>query len=130
MKFRYNVFNFVTAMIFVLAFLCLMISYASEYLFYPTFALFSAGFVMLSIRLIKNYVVQKDSEQESADAIVMELARTDDGETYVMQDEKKDKKLRKKIKKNRLDKLMPIILCIICALIFAYMLVSCIITAI
>lgn len=130
MKFRYNIFNFVTAMIFVLAFLCLMISYASVYLFYPTFALFSAGFVMLSIRLIKNYVVQKDSEQESADAIVMELASTDDGETYVMQDEKKDKKLRKKIKKNRLDKLMPIILCIICALIFAYMLVSCIITAI
>lgn len=127
MKFRYNVFNFIISILFVLAFLCLMISYATYFMFVPAMILFCGAFVMLSVRMISNYVKNKDDREEQLEAIEMELASGDDGESYVMKSEKTDKKLRKQNRRIMLEKLMPSILSITASLIFAYLIVSTII---
>lgn len=125
MKFRYNIFNFLTAIMFVLAFLCVMISYATFFMFYPAMVFFEAGFVMLSIKLIKDYTAKKENMEQKEDVIVMELASGEDGEAYVMQQDKK-KKNRKRI--SGFDSLLPIIFSVLAATLFIYLLISSIIT--
>lgn len=124
MKFRYNVFNFITAISFVLAFLCLMFSYATHIMFFPSMIFFEVGFVMLSIILIKNYIAKQKEVNQMQDAIVMELASGENGETYVMQDEKKDKKSKRKKRSQKFDRLLPSIFTILAAGLILYMVIS------
>lgn len=124
MKFRYNIFSFVTAIMFVLAFLCIMVSYATYFMFYPAMVFFEAGFVMLSIKLIKDYSAKKENMEQKEDAIVMELASGEDGEAYVMQQDKKKK--RRKSNAN-FDSILPVIFSIMAAVLFVYLLISSII---
>ncbi|MBR4123979.1 MAG: hypothetical protein IKR12_00215 [Clostridia bacterium] len=125
MKFRYNIFSFVTAIMFVLAFLCVMVSYATYFMFYPAMIFFEAGFVMLSIKLIKDYSSKKENMEQKEDVIVMELASGEDGEAYVMQQDKKKK--RRKSNAN-FDRLLPAIFSILAAVLFVYLFISSIIT--
>ena len=130
MKFKYNVFNFIIFVLFVLAFLCLMISYATYFMFVPAMILFCGAFVMLSIRFVKTYIANKYDREEQLEAIEMELASGEDGESYVMKSEKTDKKLRKQNRRIMLEKLMPSILSITASLVFAYLFVSTLINLI
>lgn len=130
MKFRYNPLNFITTICFSLAFLCLMISYATYIMFYLTLVLFFVGFVLLSIRLIIRYTKHKDDREEQLEAIEMELASGEDGETYVMKSEKTDKKLRKQKRRVAFEKLLPSILSITASLIFLYLIISTIINSV
>lgn len=125
MKFRYNIFNFVTAIMFVLAFVCVMVSYATYFMFYPAMLFFEAGFVMLSIRLIKSYGEKKENMEQKEEVIVMELASGEDGEAYVMKQDKANKKRRKS--NGSFDRLLPIIFTILASVLFMYLLVSTII---
>ena len=127
MKFRYNVFNFITSILFMLAFLCLMISYATYFMFVFAMVFFCAGFVMLSIRLVTNYAKHKNDREEQLEAIEMELASGVDGEQYVMKTEKNDRRMRAQNRRLAVEKLLPSILSITASLIFAYLIVSTII---
>lgn|SRR5574344_807630 len=130
MKFKYNVFNFVTSIIFMLAFLCLMLSYITSIMFYPTMALFCAGFVMLSIRFIKNYNKQNVQLEQKQETIVMELSSGEDGEKYVMQDDNSSKKARRKKRIDKFDRFLPSLFMIFASILFLYLLVSRIVVAV
>ena len=130
MKFRYNIFNFVTSICFVLAFLSLMFSYLTYIMFYPAMAFFAAGFVLLSVRLVKNYISNKGQIEEQTEAIEMELASGEDGETYVMKAEKNDKKARRRMRSLSFQKILPSLLSIFASGIFIFLLVSSIIAGI
>ena len=93
MKIKFNTFNLIIGISFILAFICLMVSYATYFMFYPSMIFFEAGFVMLSVRLIQAYAKSQKEIEERQEVIVMQLAEGEDGETYVMQDKKKEKKL-------------------------------------
>lgn len=121
MKFIFNKFNFITAVVFLLAFISIMISYATSVMFYPAMALFCAGFVMLSIRFIKNYVEKPKNENED---IVMERVGGESGETYVMRDERADKKSRKIALLNSTKDLLPIIFSILAAVLFLFLFIN------
>ena len=129
MKFKYNIFNFISAIDFVLAFLCLMFSYATQIMFYPSMVFFEVGFVMLSVKLIQNYLAKENELSQQQETIVMELLSGEDGETYVMQDEKKDKKARRKKRAQKFDRLFPSIFSILAAALILYMLISSIVRA-
>lgn len=122
MKFRYNIFNFTIAVMFVLAFLCVMLSYATFFMFYPAIVFFEAGFVMLSIRFIKNYNDNKDSVEQKEDIIIMELASGENGEEYVMKQEKSNKKHKRR--NGSFDKLLPVLFSIFASVLFVYLFVS------
>lgn len=117
MKFKYNIFNLITASIFVLAFLSLMISYATSFIYYVAIVLFAAGFAMLSIILMKRYIKNKNIDEAEA-PIVMELSGGVDGETYVMMDETKDKQAKKRKFGQAIEKLLPFIFSSLASLLF------------
>ena len=117
MKFKYNIFNLVTASIFVLAFLSLMISYATSFIYYVAIVLFAAGFAMLSIILMKRYIKNKNIDEAEA-PIVMELSGGVDGETYVMMDETKDRQAKKRKFGQTIEKLLPFIFSSLASLLF------------
>ena len=117
MKFKYNIFNLVTASIFVLAFLSLMISYATSFIYYVAIVLFAAGFAMLSIILMQRYIKNKNIDEAEA-PIVMELSGGVDGETYVMMDETKDKQAKKRKFGQTIEKLLPFIFSSLASLLF------------
>ena len=127
MKFRYNKFYFATAIVFVLAFLCLMFSYLTNAMFYPAMALFCAGFVLLSIAFIKLFNKQNAELAARQDELVMERTVNDGGETYVLQDSANDKKAKRQKSRQKFDRLMPAIFCIASAVLFAYLLMSTIV---
>lgn len=83
---------------------------------------------MLSVRLIQAYAKSQKEIEERQEVIVMQLAEGEDGETYVMQDKKKEKKLRRKRRSQRIDGLLPSIFSIGVAILIAYMFISSIIT--
>ena len=128
MKLKFNTFNLIIGISFILAFICLMVSYATYFMFYPSMAFFEAGFVMLSVRLIQAYAKSQREIEERQEVIVMELAEGEDGETYVMQDKKHDKKLKKKRRRQKFDRLLPSIFSIGAAVLIAYMFISSILT--
>lgn len=128
MKIKFNTFNLIIGISFILAFICLMVSYATYFMFYPSMVFFEAGFVMLSVRLIQAYAKSQKEIEERQEVIVMQLAEGEDGETYVMQDKKKEKKLRRKRRSQRFDRLLPSIFSIGVAILIAYMFISSIIT--
>ena len=117
MKFKYNIFNLVTASIFVLAFLSLMISYATSFIYYVAIVLFAAGFAILSIILMKRYIKNKNIDEAEA-PIVMELSGGVDGETYVMMDETKDRQAKKRKFGQTIEKLLPFIFSSLASLLF------------
>ncbi len=117
MKFKYNIFNLVTASIFVLAFLSLMISYATSFIYYVAIVLFAVGFAMLSIILMKRYIKNKNIDEAEA-PIVMELSGGVDGETYVMMDETKDRQAKKRKFGQTIEKLLPFIFSSLASLLF------------
>ncbi len=127
MKFRYNKLNFSIAIIFILAFLCLMFSYATSFMYIPAMLFFAVGFSMLSYVFLKNYIVLQKEIEQRQETIVMELASGEDGETYVMQDETNNKKMRRRKRSQRFERLLPSIFCIVVAVFMAYMLISSII---
>ena len=109
MKFRYDVFNFSTAMIFVGAFFCMMLNYITAFMFYPAMVLFSVGFGMLSAILIKYYKKRLADIEQAQEILVMERTMNDDGETFVMRDLNADKKERKKRRRQKREQFLPII---------------------
>ena len=121
MKFLFNKFNLITAIVFFAAFVSIMISYATYVMFYPAMALFCAGFVMLSIRFIKNYLQKPENQFQD---IILEKSEGIDGETYVMRDEKTDRRERRKIRFSRFQKLLPIILSILAAALFVFLFIN------
>ena len=127
MKFKYNIFNFITAIMFLLAFFCLMLSYATHFMYYPTMVFFEAGFVMLSYILIKNGIKKQAEQDERQEVIVMQLAEGEDGETYVMQSDKTNKKAKRKRRSQLLERYMPAVFTILAAGLIMYMLVSSIV---
>ena len=112
---------------FVLAFLCLMTSYATYYMYFPTMVFFEAGFVMLSYILIKNGAKKQAEQDERQEVIVMQLAEGDDGETYVMQSDKTNKKAKRKKLSQKLEMFMPAVFTIAVSALIMYMLVSSIV---
>ena len=83
---------------------------------------------MLSVRLVQVYIKSQNEIEERQEVIAMELADGEDGETYVMQDKKKEKKLRRKKRHQKFDRLLPSIFSIIISVLIAYMFVSSLIT--
>lgn len=121
MKFIFNRFNLITAIVFLLAFVSIMISYATYVMFYPAMVLFCAGFVMLSIRFIKNYIQKPENQNQD---IVMEKSAGIDGETYVMRDEKADKKAKRQKFYSNTQKLLPIIFSLLAAVLFVFLFIN------
>ena len=74
MKFKFSVFNLIICIAFVLAFVFIMLSYLTPFMYIPATVMFCVAFVMLSIRLIQNYIKQTGITQEKEDTIIMELA--------------------------------------------------------
>lgn len=109
MKFRYNAFNFSTAMVFVGAFMCLMLHYLTYFMFYPAMLLFAGGFGMLTAILVKYRKRHLEEIEQAQEVLVMERAVNDDGETFVMRDPSLDKKERKKRRRQKREQLLPII---------------------
>ena len=127
MKFKYSVFNFVTAIMFVLAFLCLMVSYATQYMYIPTMVFFEAGFVMLSYILIKSGLKKQQEQDERQEVIVMQLAEGEDGESYVMQSSKQDKKIKRKKRSQFWERFTPAGFSILAAGLILYMIINTIV---
>lgn len=127
MKIKFSKFSTIMASLFLVAFLCLMLSYITAFLYYPTLAFFCAGFVMLSIALLKRYLNQKNLYEENQDAIVMELAQGPDGETYVMQSPKQSKKQRNQKRRQNFDRLLPFIVSVVISCAFIYFLIASIV---
>lgn len=121
MKRRYNIFNLATAIVFLLAFILLMLSYITQIMFLPATVLFCAGFIMLSVALIKAYLEYQKTQKEVSDAIEMDAASGPDGAEYVVESEKASKKQRKIKRYSNFDRLLPIILCLIVAGLFIYL---------
>ncbi len=121
MKRRYNIFNLATAIVFLLAFILLMLSYITQIMFLPATVLFCAGFIMLSVALIKAYLEYQKTQKEVSDAIEMDAASGPDGAEYVVESEKESKKKRKIKRYSNFDRLLPIILCLIVAGLFIYL---------
>ena len=96
-------------------------------MYIPSMVFFEAAFIMFSVRLIKNYIKGQKELDERQETIYMELASGGDGESYVMQDETKDRKQRRQKRRQKLDKLLPSILTILAAGLILYMLISSII---
>ena len=124
MKFKFGVFNTIISATFMLAFLCLMFSYLSSVMYYPAMVLFFAGFVMLSVALLRRYLKQTWMFEEKQDAIVMELAMGQDGEKYVMQSAKQQKKQRRQQRLKNFDRLTPFLICVVVSCGFAYLLIN------
>ena len=127
MKFKYNLFNLITAIVFVLSFLSLMISYATSFMYYVALVLFMAGFVMLSIVFMKSYLKQRVEDENASDEIIMRLSGGIDGEAYVMADEKQNKKERAKNRTRHFDKLLPFIFCVVIVGLFMFMFIRALI---
>lgn len=127
MKFKFSVFNLSIAISFMLAFVCLMFSYLTPFMYYPALVLFCAAFILLTVSFIKTYIKNKTISEEQQDAIIMELAMGEDGEKYVMQDSKKAKKQIKQNRRQNLDKLIPIIVSVAFSCLFIYLLITSII---
>jgi len=127
MKFKYNVFNFVNAIVFVVAFICLMTSYATHFMYYPTLLLFEAGFVMLSYTLFKSGIAKQAEQDERQEVIVMQLADGEDGETYVMQSDKLNKKAKRRKWSQNIERFMPAIFTIIISVLIMAMLIGSVI---
>ena len=123
MKFRYNIFNFSTAIVFLMAFLCLMCYYLTPFMYIPALVLFCAGFIMLSVCLIKSYIKKNKLTEDQQEAIIMELAQGEDGDRYVMLDAKHDKKQKRKNRFAKFDRLLPVILSMLVAGMFIYLLI-------
>ena len=130
MKFKYNVFNMLTGLMFVFAFLSLMLSYATTIMFFPAMIFFEAGFVMLTILLIRHYIKKTAEIEQQQEAIVMGLASENEGEVYVMQDEKNDRKNRRKKRYKKLERLSPIVFSILASVFFLYLIISTLVTKI
>lgn len=124
MKRRYNIFNLATAIVFLLAFILLMLSYITQIMFLPATVLFCAGFIMLSVALIKAYLEYQKTQKEVSDAIEMDAASGPDGAEYVVESEKESKKKRKIKRYSNFDRLLPIILCLIVAGLFIYLMMK------
>ena len=127
MKFKFSTFNLIIGLAFILAFVSIMLSYITQYMYYPAMVLFAAAFVMLSVRLIQNYIKQSHITEEKQDAIIMELAMEDGGEKYVMQDAKKQRKIAKQHRRQNFERLIPSIVSVAFACVFIYLLVMAII---
>ncbi|HBB45132.1 MAG TPA: hypothetical protein DCZ34_03320 [Clostridiales bacterium] len=123
MKNRFNIFNLSTAIVFLVAFIFLMLSYITQIMFLPATVMFCAGFIMLSVALIKAYLEYQKTQKEVSDAIEMDAASGPDGAEYVMETEKSSKKKRKAKKYNNFDRLLPIILCLVAAGLFVYLMI-------
>ena len=127
MKFRYNILNFTTAIVFLVAFICVMLSYLTQYMFIPALVLFGAGFILLSVSLIISFIKRNKLAEDQQEAIIMELAQGEDGDRYVMLDEKQDKKQKRKRRFANFDRLLPIILSVGISCAFVFMLIRAII---
>ena len=127
MKFKFSVFNLTIAITFLLAFVCILLSYITLFMYYPATILFAIAFIMLSVSLIKNFINQKSINEEKQDAIIMELAMGEDGEKYVMQDEKTNKKMLKQKRRQNIEKLLPSMFSIAFSCLFIYLFISSII---
>ena len=127
MRFKFNIFSLVTAVLFVLAFLCLMFSYLTQFMFYPAMIFFEGAFVMLSIIFVRSYISKADDINQRQEAIVMELASGEDGEKYVMQDDRQDKKARRRRRSEKFEKLLPSIFSILGCVLFLYLFISSIV---
>ena len=112
---------------FVLAFLSLMISYATTIMYYVAMVFFVVGFSMLSVIFIKNYINQSIDDDTIGDPIIMELSGGVDGETYVMTDEKQNKKERRIKRTQKFDRLLPSIFSILAAGLFLFLFIRSII---
>ena len=121
MKRRYNIFNLATAIVFLVAFILLMLSCITQIMFLPATVLFCAGFIILSVALIKAYLEYQKTQKEVSDAIEMDAASGPDGAEYVVESEKESKKKRKIKRYSNFDRLLPIILCLIVAGLFIYL---------
>lgn len=124
MKFKHNVFNYLTALMFLLAFVFLMLSYATQVMYIPSMIFFEAGFIMLTVVLIRSGVAKQKEQDERQEVIVMELASSEDGEAYVMQTENNNKKLKRKKRSQKFERFMPAMFTIIASALILYMLVS------
>lgn len=127
MKFKFSVFNLTIAITFLLTFVCILLSYITHFMYYPATILFAIAFIMLSVSLIKNFINQKSINEEKQDAIIMELAMGEDGEKYVMQDEKTNKKMLKQKRRQNIEKLLPSMFSIAFSCLFIYLFISSII---
>lgn len=127
MKLKFSVFNLITGIAFLLAFVCILLSYITQAMYYPAMFLFAGAFIMLSIGMIKSYIKNNNISQEKQDAIIMELAMGEDGEKYVVQDIKKQKKLVKQQRKQSFERLLPPIISLLFAVLFCYLFISSII---
>ena len=124
MKFRYNIFNLITAIMFILAFLSLMISYATSIMYYFAMTFFVAGFSMLSVILMKAYLKQKGKDENVADPIIMQLSGGVDGEAYVMADEKQNRRERNRKRTQQFDRLLPFIFSVLLSGLFVFLLIK------
>lgn len=124
MNFKFNALNLTIASMFILAFVSLMLSYATIFMFYPATLFFVAGFVLLSVRLIKNYIKQSKDAELSDETIIMQLSPDADAETYVMQDDSTNKKAQRKKRVQKFDRLLPSIFSILAAVLFIYLFIN------
>ena len=124
MKLKFSLFGLVDAVTFVLAFLCLMFSYLTEVMFLPAMFLFACAFGILTYILFVVSLKHQKEIDEKQEVIVMELAEGENGETYVMQDQKKEKKQRRKKRMQKFDRVIPSLLSGVVTVFMLYMFIA------
>ena len=124
MKFKFNVLNLSTAVVFLLAFVSLMASYATQVMYYVAICFFIVGFSLLAVVLMKLYLKKNSEEDNPNDAIIMHLSGGADGETYVMADESQNKAEKKKKRAQKFDKLLPFLFCVLIDALFIFLFIK------
>lgn len=92
-------------------------------MFYPAMLFFAGAFGCLSAILIKARKKRLAELDQAQEVLVMERTMNDDGETFVMRDQRADKKERRKKRRQKWGQLMPIVFSIIASAFFAVMFV-------
>lgn len=124
MKFKYNILNFTTSIIFVVAFICLLFTYLTDVMIYVTLGVFTVAFGLLTFSLFKTYLKNSINNKSEDSSLEMEISASDDGtETYVMKD---NLKTRAKSRFSNFDKILPALLSLFVTLVFVFLIIKAI----
>ncbi len=123
MKFGFSKMQIAIITMFLFAFISIMLTYVSTISVFFTLAFLVAGFVLLSVVLIKNYNKFKLEQEHKKEELLMELSVTDEGEKYVLKDNPYSKSESREQKARKIDKLIPVVLSISASVLFLYLLI-------
>lgn len=121
---KFSRFTWVIIGMFALSLISVMLNIVLPVFTFIGLAALSAGFMLLAIKW-HQLLKKKGKEQEIIkEELLMELSVTENGEEYVMQNNKNSKKIRRKLRREKFDKFMPVIGCAVVSIVFLFILIK------